>query len=302
MSLRLFVYYCALSGGGGALLGWAGGRILAGNNPPLRAGIQGLMLGVGVAFALSLVDSLWSLTLRRSPVLAKRVGTAVLVGAVGGFVGGLLSQKLYDTSRFLGFALGWGLTGLLVGAAPGVFDLVSPGSQDRDAARRKVLKGLVGGAVGGFLGGALSLLLRQVWTGLFASRPDNLLWSPSAFGFAALGGSIGLLIGLAQVILNEAWVRVEAGFRPGREVILARPVITVGKAENADIALFGDPEVERVHARLVRQGHDYVLRDAGSLSGTYVNGQRVSGERLLRNGDTIRLGRSQLRFRERRKR
>ena len=59
-------------------------------------------------------------------------------------------------------------------------------------------------------------------------------------GFVALGMCIGLLIGLAQVILKEAWVRVEAGFRAGREMILSKPEVTIGRAESCDIGLFGD--------------------------------------------------------------
>jgi hypothetical protein len=70
----------------------------------------------------------------------------------------------------------------------------------------------VGGTVGGLLGGILSVVLRGVWTGIFSNKPSELLWSPSAMGFVALGMCIGLLIGLAQVILKEAWVRIEAGF------------------------------------------------------------------------------------------
>src|SRR5438874_1507735 len=74
-------------------------------------------------------------------------------------------------------------------------------------------------------------------------------WLPRtalAVGLAILGLCIGLLIGLAQVILKEAWLRVESGFRPGRELILSKTDTTLGRAESCDIGLFGDPEVERV--------------------------------------------------------
>jgi pSer/pThr/pTyr-binding forkhead associated (FHA) protein len=110
------------------------------------------------------------------------------------------------------------------------------------------------------------------------------------------------MIGLAQVILREAWLRVERGFRAGREIILSRPVLTVGRAEACDIGLFGDPDVERLHARLIRHGDGYLLKDEGTAGGTYVNGERLAGPRHLQAGDVIRLGNSQLRFGERQKR
>src|SRR5436305_671630 len=81
---------------------------------------------------------------------------------------------------------------------------------------------LAGGAAGGLLGGALALRLRAAADVVFSDRDTERLLSPTALGFVALGACIGLLVGLAQVILREAWVRVEAGFRPGREMILGK--------------------------------------------------------------------------------
>jgi pSer/pThr/pTyr-binding forkhead associated (FHA) protein len=43
------------------------------------------------------------------------------------------------------------------------------------------------------------------------------------------------------------------------------------------------------------------VADADSSTGTYVNGERINGQRLLRSGDAIRVGRCVLRFGERAK-
>jgi pSer/pThr/pTyr-binding forkhead associated (FHA) protein len=94
---------------------------------------------------------------------------------------------------------------------------------------------------------------------------------------------------------------VDQGFRKGREQILAKQEITIGRAESCDIGLFGDMAVERVHCKIVRQGNQYLLVDAGSTSGTYVNDVRVVQPHPLRSGDAIRLGRCLLRFGERQK-
>src|SRR5215831_10273122 len=50
-------------------------------------------------------------------------------------------------------------------------------------------------------------------------------------------------------------------------------------------------DISRDHARIVRDGDRFVLRDRGSTHGTYVNGERVT-ERTLDHGDRIQLGTS----------
>jgi hypothetical protein len=303
MSFRLFIYYCALCGGGGAYIGWALGRALTDSSDTLAQGVKGLFLGLLVALCLSLVDALANLSVRRPMDIAGRVLTAVMVGVLGGLLGGLIGQGLYEAFAGVGLVIGWTLTGLLIGLSVGVFDLlhgVFQGANSRGALR-KVRNGVLGGTAGGLLGGCLDLFLHSTWAELFSGKPGNQLWSPSAWGFVALGACIGLLIGLVQVILKEAWLRVEAGFRPGRELILTKPETTLGRAEACDIGLFGDPAVERLHASIRRVGDIFVLSDAGTAAGTFVNEERLLTPRELHSGDLIRMGRSVVCFRERRK-
>lgn len=304
MSFRLFIYYCALCGGSGAFLGWMLGRPIHLSNGILTQGLKGMFLGLSVALALALVDALWIFSRRRFFSIGVRVVTAVVVGTMGGLLGGMVSQALYGWKEFPVFlVLGWTITGCLIGVSLGVFDLLSTllRGQDPGAALRKILKGVLGGTLGGIVGGILSLLLLSGWTRLLGGNPqiESRLWSPSAWGFVALGVCIGLLIGLAQVILKEAWLKVEAGFRTGREIILAKPEITVGRAESCDIGLFGDPQIQKLHARIRQEKNYYVLIDEGT--GTYVNDDLIHGSRVLRSGDAIRMGKCVLRFSERQK-
>ncbi|HWG43439.1 MAG TPA: FHA domain-containing protein [Gemmataceae bacterium] len=303
MSFRWFIYYCALFGGWAALLGWLLGRWLAPETPlVIQASVKGVFLGLTVALALGLVDALWVLTMRQAGQVALRAGTAVLVGCLGGWFGGLLGQAFFGWTDFSVFlVLGWTFTGLLIGLSIGVFEALSSllRREDWTGARRKLLNGLLGGAVGGLLGGILSMALRGLWKMLFAARPQELLWSPSAIGFVVLGICIGLLIGLAQVVFREAWVRVEVGFRAGRELLLSKNETTIGRAESCDIGLFGDPGVDPRHACIQLQGGRYVLIDAGGSSGTYLNEARITQPSPLRSGDLIRVGRNVLRFGER---
>ncbi len=146
------------------------------------------------------------------------------------------------------------------------------------------------------------MLFRQAWERAFHDKPSELLWSPSAGRFIVLGACIGLAIGLAQVILEQAWLRVEKGFRPGRERLLGQDEISIGRAESSDVALFGDAGVARSHARIVLHGNRYALLDGGTPGGTFVNGQRIGPLYYLQSGDRIQAGSSVLVFYERQSR
>jgi hypothetical protein len=307
MSFRLFIYYCALCGGWAAFFGWILGALVHPSSEPYKATIKGMFLGIATALGLSLVDALWNLSAKQPVQILLRVGVAVLVGWLGGMFGGFLGQVLFGaTGSPIFFVLGWTLTGLLVGTSIGVFDILSGviRQQDMQGAQRKLLKGLIGGTAGGLLGGILALLFRLVWGRILKVGGEDMdsFWSPSAWGFVALGMCIGLLVGLAQVILKEAWVKVEKGRRAGREMILTKERTTIGRAEACDLGLFGDNQIERLHASIHVTGGRYYLVDEGTPTGTYVNERKVVGRVPLNSGDMIRLGNSVVCFRERQKR
>jgi FHA domain/Domain of unknown function (DUF1707) len=48
--------------------------------------------------------------------------------------------------------------------------------------------------------------------------------------------------------------------------------------------------VSRVHAELRREGELWVLRDLGSMNGTWINGRRLAGATVVRPGDQVRFG------------
>jgi hypothetical protein len=262
------------------------------------------MLGVLVALGLGLVDCLWNLSLRQVGQIFMRIVVGVLVGGIGGLMGGLIGSLLNEVSGVF-FVFGWTLTGLLIGASIGAYEFLASvvTAKNQSWALKKVIKTLVGGTIGGVLGGALAMALGMIWEKLKPTAAGlDWLWSDKAMGFVALGMCIGLLVGLAQIILKEAWIKVEAGFRAGREMLLAKEKTSIGRAEGVDIALFGDPGVEKLHANIIMEGGRYVLVDSTTPGGTYVNDQRVHDRVALCSGDVIRMGRSLLRFYERQKR
>ena len=71
----------------------------------------------------------------------------------------------------------------------------------------------------------------------------------------------------------------------------AGPRLTIGRRGDNEIALPWDDEVSRVHAQLESIGPEWALADDGiSRNGTYVNGERVTGRRRLRDGDRMCFG------------
>jgi pSer/pThr/pTyr-binding forkhead associated (FHA) protein len=88
----------------------------------------------------------------------------------------------------------------------------------------------------------------------------------------------------------------------GRQTVFVlgdRDRVTAGRSPSADVALTWDEEVSRVHAELERVGGEWTLLDDGfSLNGSFVNGRVVHGRRRLNDGDTLRLGGTQLLFRD----
>lgn len=69
----------------------------------------------------------------------------------------------------------------------------------------------------------------------------------------------------------------------------------IGRSEECDIALADDESVSRVHARLEKDGDEWLLVDLGSTNGTFVNGKRVK-EVQLQAGDSVEIGDTRLRF------
>src|SRR5581483_10573009 len=148
MSFRWYVYYCALFGGCAAYVGWALGRVPAVQAAVWLAAVRGMFLGLTLAVGLTLVDVIWHPPGRGGAEVALRVLIAGLIGGAGGFVGGMLGQLLYSgTRREVFLVFGWTVTGVLLGAAPGAYDLLArlARGEDSSGAVRKVANGLLGG-------------------------------------------------------------------------------------------------------------------------------------------------------------
>jgi hypothetical protein len=82
---------------------------------------------------------------------------------------------------------------------------------------------------------------------------------------------------------------MRSGPTPGAAFTLEGDQITIGRDSTNEIVI-NDAEVSRRHARLTFQGGKYVLEDLGSTNGTFVNGQRLAGPRVLKPGEVVSFG------------
>ena len=88
---------------------------------------------------------------------------------------------------------------------------------------------------------------------------------------------------------------LKSGADPGIRHLLSGPLTTAGRHPRSDIFL-DDITVSRRHVEVSRApAGEYVLRDVGSLNGTYVNRQRID-EITLTDGDEVQIGKFKLVF------
>jgi len=91
---------------------------------------------------------------------------------------------------------------------------------------------------------------------------------------------------------GSALLIVQRGQNAGSRYLLNTETSTVGRHPDCDIFL-DDISVSRRHATFLRTPGGTVVRDAGSLNGTYVNRDLVD-ETLLQHGDEVQVGKFRL--------
>src|SRR6266498_3105022 len=80
----------------------------------------------------------------------------------------------------------------------------------------------------------------------------------------------------------------------GREYTIAGASLVFGREAGCDVVVSGK-DVSRRHAEIVQTPKGYLLVDS-STNGTFVNDERVQGQRILARAEVIRIGEEQFRF------
>jgi hypothetical protein len=316
MSLLIRIYYNAVFGGLGGLLGWMLFGILGSRNPEgtlekevnsllgiaidgldqkVQMLVGGMLIGGFIGYLIVSVDAIRDGNLVRFA----RLGTyGVILGAIGGAIGMFIGDEVnYFLIKYvlgnnaiaamLARGLGWTVLGITIGMSEGI------------AAKSlgKFSYGTLGGTLGGFIGGCLFGLLYYL---SIHSQVEGASYWANAVGLVILGASIGSLSALVQGVFQPASLKVLRGWQEGREYPLERAAVLLGRDEHADIALFRDMKVEKKHAYIKRIGEQYVLVNNGAPSQqTLVNEMPVTQSQELRDGDRIQLGNILLRFQAR---
>ena len=131
-----------------------------------------------------------------------------------------------------------------------------------------------------------ALLDRPVDHTVTLAKVDPLQESPTA--------ADDTVVDLDALEKGVASLVVRQGSQAGQAFPLKDTVTRLGRHPDSEIML-DDITVSRRHAEVERTADGYVVRDAGSLNGTYVNQERVD-EAPLRNSDELQVGKFRLVF------
>lgn len=256
-----------------------------------------------VAAGVALVLAGWEGFQMRSTAKAKNaLARAVPLAVAGGAISGYLAQKIYEpmnrgvveeafrraTSedeflriirdgshlpRGLGFALFGAVMGLALGAAT--------------KSNRRAVNGLLGGAAGGFVGG---FVFDYINIGEGDGGANRLI------ALVITGAVIGLAVGLVENARKEFWLEILSGGMAGKQFILYHEATSVGSSPHSHITLIKDPHIAADHLLLQRTPQGMVA-SARAGSTVFVNGSPVDRGNL-RDGDTVQVGETVLRFGE----
>lgn len=301
MAILSKMYFNAVFGALGGLLGWMLYGVLGERNPSsedallffsyldLNLLLGGAIIGGSIGFFVVSVEAIRDQSLVRFARLASYgVVIAWFGGAIGMYVGDRINELFvmvvgqFLPLTMLARGLGWSLLGIGIGASEGI------------AARSlgKFSYGIVGGLLGGFVGGVLFQLFYY-----FASLNVETTYFWSALGLIILGACIGSLSALVQNVFLPANVKVMRGWQEGREYPLDKPANLLGREEHVDIPLFRDMKVEKRHCYIKNVNGKYVLVNNGApAEQTLVNEIPVRDQCPLNDGDRIQLGNVILKF------
>jgi pSer/pThr/pTyr-binding forkhead associated (FHA) protein len=82
---------------------------------------------------------------------------------------------------------------------------------------------------------------------------------------------------------------LRSGEFKGQRLPIRVPVVNIGRGDYNDLVI-GDASVSTMHAKLQRREAIWILSDLGSTNGTWVEGEKLSGEVALTPGTTLRFG------------
>ncbi|MBI5722502.1 MAG: hypothetical protein HZA50_00980 [Planctomycetes bacterium] len=249
-----------------------------------------------IGLAIGAVDGIGCHLLRRALVAG---GIGLVVGFIGGFISGILAGVVYSplnalamkqegdsaagltTFGFLvqmgGRSLGWCLAGMAMGLGQGIALRSS----------RLLIYGFLGGVIGGLLGG---LLFDPIDLLLLGADKPSAHWS-RLVGIVVVGGSVGAMIGVVELLARDAWLRMVEGPLAGKEFLIFKDTMHLGSSPRSEIYLFNDNDVAIQHGVIRSIGNNYEIENLCRERPLRINSIPVTRTRL-RHGDQIVIGRT----------
>ena len=257
------------------LFGGLLGAVVGGLDGLSRGGAVWVWRGLGIAALLGVI------------------GATFGAGLGGGLANGLFGPAWQDAgalpTRMIGRTLVFVGIGAFVGAGIGGASLNV----------RKLVQGATGGLLGGAAAGLafdpLGAVLAPTILAMRGQTAGEVGGPSRMIAWVVLGSMVALMIGLVERLTRKAWLRADFGRNEFKEWPLDAAQNFVGRGETCHVILRGDPQIAPVHASVTRQGGHYVIADAGTPIGTFVNGHRVA-QASLNAGDVVQIGSFALRF------
>ncbi len=296
MSLTMRILFFGLTGVFAGLLAWpfAEGIIFFQAVFPsllLFTIVTGIAIGLAMGGVFGSSEGILSLS---GPKTRIGILMGIVIGVFAGIAGFLCGQAallfigtaFYNSPlsfEYLGLpvskAIGWAIFGACIGLCEGI----------RSKSINKVRNGLIGGFLGGIIGGFAFEYLRILAPGNVFSR---------LAGLALLGLCIGIFYGFIELNFSKASLYLLNGELKGREYPLTQGFTTVGSSPLTVVGVPGYENVNDVHAEIKKKRKEFLLTDAGTKGGTFVNDEKVKQEKKLDDGDVIRVGEAQFLFKK----
>jgi hypothetical protein len=105
-----------------------------------------------------------------------------------------------------------------------------------------------------------------------------------------------LIVDLDHIKPGSPILVVRGGEEEGDYYVITSPLTLIGRHADSDISL-DDITVSRRHTEIHVENGRYLVKDAGSLNGTYLNQQRIDAAHL-HQGDELQIGKYRLVFLE----
>ena len=113
----------------------------------------------------------------------------------------------------------------------------------------------------------------------------------------ATGPGDDVQVSLTSISRGTAILVLRGGEGEGDHFVLSSSITNIGRHADSDISL-DDITVSRRHCEITSENSRFIVRDVGSLNGTYVNQKRVDIVELTQ-GDDLQIGKFHLVFLER---